>query len=262
MGNSSDAPKDEPLSTVDARRTVGATSLGHLPENKWTFDESVARCFDDMLERSIPQYHIMRATTTDVARCYVRPDTWIVDLGCARGGAVAPLVTEFGETNRFLGVERSQSMLRAARQRFARELATGCVAIERMDLRISYPDVEASVTLSVLTLQFTPIELRQRIVSDIFAHTLPGGAFILVEKMLGESAEIDTLMVENHHRLKKANGYSQKEIDHKRRSLEGVLAPLTARWNENLLRTAGFRHVDCFWRWMNFAAWVAVTAPY
>jgi tRNA (cmo5U34)-methyltransferase len=41
-------------------------------------------------------------------------------------------------------------------------------------------------------------------------------------------------------------------------SLEGVLVPVTAAWNEYLLRSAGFSHVDCFWRWMNFAAWVAV----
>jgi len=24
------------------------------------------------------------------------------------------------------------------------------------------------------------------------------------------------------------------------------------------LRAGGFRQVDCFWRWMNFAGWVAV----
>ena len=41
-------------------------------------------------------------------------------------------------------------------------------------------------------------------------------------------------------------------------SLEGVLVPVTAKWNEQLLRSAGFAEVDMFWRWMNFAGWVAV----
>lgn len=41
-------------------------------------------------------------------------------------------------------------------------------------------------------------------------------------------------------------------------SLEGVLVPVTTHWNEDMLRAEGFRHVDCFWRWMNFAAGVAV----
>jgi tRNA (cmo5U34)-methyltransferase len=34
--------------------------------------------------------------------------------------------------------------------------------------------------------------------------------------------------------------------------------PVTARWNEELLRSAGFVDIDCFWRWMNFAGWIAV----
>jgi len=37
-----------------------------------------------------------------------------------------------------------------------------------------------------------------------------------------------------------------------------VLVPVTAEWNEGLLRQTGFQQVDCFWRWMNFAGWVGV----
>jgi hypothetical protein len=33
--------------------------------------------------------------------------------------------------------------------------------------------------------------------------------------------------------------------------------PVTARWNEDMVREAGFRDVDCIWRWCNFAAWIA-----
>jgi tRNA (cmo5U34)-methyltransferase len=65
-------------------------------------------------------------------------------------------------------------------------------------------------------------------------------------------------MVELYHALKQSNGYSREDIDRKRFALEGVLVPVTARWNEELLRGAGFGEVDCFWRWMNFAGWVAV----
>ena len=54
------------------------------------------------------------------------------------------------------------------------------------------------------------------------------------------------------------NGYSAEEIERKRLSLEGVLVPVTARMNEDLLRSAGFDQVDCFWRWANFAGWLAI----
>lgn len=81
---------------------------------------------------------------------------------------------------------------------------------------------------------------------------------ILVEKVIGENATTDRLMVEHYHAMKAANGYSREEIDRKRLALEGVRVPITASWNEDLLRTAGFRDVECVWRWHNFAAWVGV----
>jgi hypothetical protein len=37
-----------------------------------------------------------------------------------------------------------------------------------------------------------------------------------------------------------------------------VLVPVTARWNEELLASAGFRQVDAFWRYMNFVGWIAI----
>ena len=110
----------------------------------------------------------------------------------------------------------------------------------------------------MLTLQFVPLEHRLRILRDAFLRTIPGGAFILVEKILGASADINERMVEVYYDLKRANGYTEEEITRKRLSLEGVLVPVTAQWNEHLLLQAGYRQVDCFWRWMNFAAWVGV----
>jgi len=65
-------------------------------------------------------------------------------------------------------------------------------------------------------------------------------------------------MVDVYYQLKARNGYTQEQIQRKRLSLEGVLVPVTARWNEEMMQMVGFRQVDCFWRWMNFAGWVAV----
>lgn len=229
-----------------------------LPEGRWAFDEGVTTVFDDMLARSIPQYEVMRRACFDVAARYVRPKTAVVDLGCSRGEAIAELLDRFGAANRFVGVEVSEPMLEAARERFRGWETCGVVSIRKCDLRNDYPPEQASVTLCVLTLQFTPIEYRQRILREVYRHTLPGGALVLVEKVLGNSADLDSLMVETYYALKATNGYSTEEIERKRLSLEGVLVPVTAHWNEELLRMAGFAEIDSFWRWMNFAAWVAV----
>ena len=229
-----------------------------VPQGAWAFDQDVASVFDDMLERSIPQYEVMRSTVFELACAYVKDNTTIVDLGCSRGGALAPFVQKFGAYNHYVGVEPAAPMLEAARARFASAISAGLVELRDDDLRRSYPPVRASVTLCVLTLQFTPIEHRQRILRRIYEHTLAGGALILVEKILGATADLDSLMVDRYYTMKAEHGYSQEQIERKRLSLEGVLVPVTAHWNEELLHTAGFSQVDCFWRWMNFAAWIAV----
>jgi tRNA (cmo5U34)-methyltransferase len=231
------------------------------PKVKWEFDEEVARCFDDMLERSIPQYEVMRRAVTSLALQHFWDSTDVVDLGCSRGEALEPLVRQIGRrASSFVGVEVSDPMLEAARARFFAEELAGLVSIQSLDLRCAYPVAQASVTLCVLTLQFTPIEHRLRIVRDAWKATRSGGALILVEKVIGASADLDTKMVENYYALKSANGYSREQIDRKRLSLEGVLVPVTHDWNVDLLRRAGFAEVDCFWAWMNFRGFVAVKA--
>lgn len=234
-----------------------AHDTGYAPP-RWTFDAEVARVFDDMLARSIPQLDVMRKAVFDVGRRYVQPGTHVVDLGCSRGSSMAPFVRTFGARAKYLCIDVSEPMLDACRERFDGWLDNRLMRVEAFDLRTGFPPVRASLVLGVLTLQFTPIEHRFRILRDVQKHLAPGGAFVLVEKVLGSTAELQEVLVDVYHAMKRDNGYTEEEVERKRVSLEGALVPVTARWNEEMLRGAGFEHVDCFWRWMNFAAWVAV----
>jgi len=234
------------------------------PNGRWEFDTDVAEVFDDMLARSIPQYEVMREAVFQVAAPFQQKGTDIVDLGCSRGEAIAPFVDRFGAYNRYYLCDVSLPMLEATRERFKGLImgpmpgTQGIMRVEDLDLRESYPPVDACITLSVLTLQFTPMEYRQRILRNVWKHTASGGVFILVEKVLGATAEIDELMVNVYYDMKRRNGYTEDQIQRKRLSLEGVLVPATAAWNEDLLKMAGFRYVDCFWRWQNFSGWIAI----
>lgn len=229
-----------------------------VPEDKWKFNSEVTGCFDDMLERSIPQYDIMRKAVTDLAKNYVKNKTDIVDLGASKGDAIDPLIQEFGAYNRYILCETSKPMLEVCRTRFKGLIDVNVVAVRDIDLRTDFPYSNASVILSVLTLMFIPINYRQNILRKCYEMLNEGGALIVVEKVLGNSAEIDKIMIDLYHNKKNENGYDQEAIVRKSLSLEGVLVPLTAKWNEMLLYEAGFRFVDSFWRWMNFAGWIAI----
>lgn len=244
---------------MEIRTNRSETSIGHIPNGvRWEFDESVAKVFTDMVRRSIPQYDTMRRTVFEIGKRYVTPGSCIIDLGSSAGDSLAPFVGHFGSANRFIGVEISEPMLDILNVRFANEIASGLIKIQDTDLRQQYPSEQASLTLSILTLQFVPINHRQRIVSNIYQHTQPGGAFIFVEKILGATSNLNDVVVDIYHEYKQEMGYSIYEIEKKRAALENALVPLTGKWNEELLVSAGFAEVDCFWRWMNFAGYVAI----
>jgi len=239
--------------------STDASTDNVTPKDKWEFDQGVADAFDDMLARSIPQYEVMRAACNSLACAYAQPHTDILDIGCSRGEALSTLVDKYGARNRFIGVDMSTPMLEAARARFKALINTSVVDIREHDLRSPGTITSnASVVLSVLTIQFTPIEYRLRILTDLYKSLRKGGALILVEKVLGATHAIDSAQVDAYYGYKESNGYSQDQIDRKRLSLEGVLVPVTAHMNEEFLRAAGFNQVDSFWRWMNFAGWIAI----
>jgi tRNA (cmo5U34)-methyltransferase len=233
------------------------------PEGAWKFDDEVTNAFEDMLERSIPLYDLMRDLTTELAAGFL-PDAAggvAVDLGASRGDGLA-LLKKVRRQAQFHAVEVSEPMLAALEERWPQDhsrIPEHGVYVHDHDLRKGYPPTgQAHVTLCVLTLQFTPIEHRQRILRDIWTRTYPGGALLLVEKVLGSTADMDEQLVRHYYAMKRENGYSDEQIERKRLSLEGVLVPVTAAWNEDLLRQAGFGEVDCYWRCLNFAAWLAV----
>lgn len=233
-------------------------STEHIPSGKWEFDDEVTEVFEDMLQRSIPQYDVMRDSVSRLAREFAVENATIIDLGCSRGEALSRLVTQLGGYCNYIGVDISDPMLASCKERFSR-YPESLVSVYKMDIKTEYPQINnACVVISNLTLQFTPIEYRQAIINNIYKSLLPGGAFIMVEKVLGSSLRIDQTLVSLYYELKGANGYSQESINRKKLSLEGVLVPVTAKWNEDLLVSAGFNYLECFWRWMNFAGWIAI----
>ena len=223
-----------------------------IPAGKWVFDSAVTEVFDDMLQRSIPDYEGMRRTTTELAIRFAQPNTALVDLGCSRGAAIKPIYRELQESISYFGIEVSEPMRNAAKKELP------YATILDTDLRHQYPPVRASVTLSVLTLQFIPIEYRQKIIERVYESTVKGGAFLLVEKVLGTDSFSNQLLIETYLSRKGENGYTAEQIAKKRESLEGVLVPVTAEWNSDLLKAAGFSHIECYWRHLNFAAWIGV----
>ena len=223
-----------------------------MQTGKWEFNQEVASCFDNMLSRSIPNYYVMRELTTMIGAKFAQ-EGLVVDIGCSNGLAVENLIKKID--TKYLLMDISEPMLDVCRKKYE---GKENVNIVKHDLREELPFSEASLVISSLTIQFTPIEYRQKILNDIYEKIKPGGAFIFIEKVLGETSYTNEMFVNSYYDIKRMNGYSEDAIQTKKKSLEGVLVPLTFSFNEALLSKAGFKSIDCFWKCLNFCGWIAI----
>ena len=112
-------------------------------------------------------------------------------------------------------------------------------------------------TLMVFTLQFIKLEQRQTLLRQLYQKTRKGGAVILVEKVLGNDAHFNEMMIDLYHDMKIRNGLQMSDNQLKSKSLRGIMSPITFEDNERLLRQAGFERIDTFFKWYNFVGFIA-----
>lgn len=225
---------------------------------KFEFNESVARVFDDMLERSVPMYRECLESTMQWCVRFAGEGSHIYDLGCSTGTFLAGLSRQFPAHAGvcLIGVDNSAPMLEKARQKLQRSPLPW--KLVTADLRDDFSLTDASVVVLNYTLQFIPPDRRLEVVSKIFRGLNPGGLLLMIEKVTSDNLKLDTAYTDFHHRFKKNQGYSQLEIARKREALENVLTPWTVGENINLLKGAGFSSAEVFFKWNNFAGFVAL----
>ena len=230
------------------------------------FDERVARVFPDMLRRSIPGYAASLEAIASLAARYVVADTHCYDLGCSLGGAALAMRQGILAAGRVPGVQiiaidNAPAMVERCREIVARDtVARGAavpVDVRLADIRES-PLEDASMIVMNYTLQFLGLMDRAAIVDRIAAALVPGGLFVLSEKVVDEDPAMEALLVELHHEHKRRNAYSELEISAKRAALENVLVPETVAAHRARLTAAGFRHVAIWLRYFNFVSLIAI----
>jgi tRNA (cmo5U34)-methyltransferase len=236
----------------------------------FSFNKEVTAVFDDMLDRSVPFYQEIQRQVAELAVDFAQPGTNVYDLGCSTansflnidrvmraGGNGDAAAADHGEI-RFIGVDASNEMLAKARAKLAAAGFTRPFELQQGDLNAGVEVTNASVAMLVLTLQFVRPLYRERIVRSIYEGTTENGCLILVEKVLGENSTFNRLFIKHYYEMKRRNGYSEMEISQKREALENVLIPYRLEENKELLRGAGFRHVDVFFKWYNFCGMIAM----
>ena len=224
----------------------------------FTFDDSVARVFPDMIKRSVPGYPTIVAMTGLLAARYATAGSTLYDLGCSLGASTLAMRQNIQQPDcRIIAVDNSPSMLERCQNIIDTDTHDTPLSLTCADLQQVVIE-DASVVVLNFTLQFIPRALRDQVIRGIYRGLRPGGIMVLSEKVTFADPHLDELNIELHHQFKRANGYSDLEIARKRSALENVLLPETLDQHKQRIAGAGFNSCDVWFQCFNFASLVAL----
>jgi len=232
--------------------------VGNEAPIRFEFDDSVARVFDDMLVRSVPGYRECQKLAVEIVARRLQNNSKVYDLGCSTGTLIKLLAKSLPDKSGavFVGVDNSGPMLARARKKL-KGLKPHWELIQA-DIEGNFVMSGASVIIMNYTLQFIPPHRRGAMMKKIFNGLNPGGCLILIEKIKAETEELNELFVSGHHDFKRDKGYSKLEIAKKKEALDNILIPLKLSGNIKLLDKSGFKKIEVFFKWLNFAGLIAV----
>lgn len=249
-------------------RPLNATELYLNPETdqlfatepwpkSFVFNQDVVRVFDDMVCRSIPLYREVLTCAAQWTRAYHQPGTRIIDVGCSTGTFLELLGRFLKHPTQLVGIDTSQAMLAQTQEKLAQgqqqhQLELICKPAEQCSF------ANSSVVVVNYTLQFLPLQHRQKLLCAIFEGLVPGGLLFLSEKIQSSSPQFQETLTRQYEAFKAQNGYARSEIERKKEALENVLVPLTEAQQVQMLQETGFEPVESLIKLHNFLSWVAL----
>lgn len=207
-----------------------------MPSPEWTCNEHVLRYLDraDEFPHRLEGESVLLAHVPEAAGR-------MLDLGTGDGRLLALL--QVGRPQILgVGVDLSEAMLDAARERFAGDER---IELRQHDLAEPLPALgRFDAVVSSLAIHHLEHERKHSLYEEVFERLEPGGVFANFEHVASPSARLHTAFYE-------AIGVPLDEEDPSNRLLD-VHSQL--EW----LREIGFEDVDCYWKWLEMALLIGV----
>ena len=208
-----------------------------------------AKEFDAHISRSIRGYQDLVRTCAELSRRFVQSGTTVIDVGCSTGHLLAS-TQGHNQTARpdvnYLGLDCVQDF----RVHWDR-LEEANVKFEVCDARSYLGFKNLSLAFSLFTIQFIRPPDKMPLLQRIYDGMVEGGALIIAEKTFAVSARLQDALAFPYYDYKLEQGFSEKDLLDKERSLRGQMTLWTEAELKQKLRQVGFREIEPIWR--NFA---------
>ena len=224
----------------------------------FTFDESVAEVFPDMIQRSVPGYSNIITAIGMLASRFVTANSNVYDLGCSRGAGILSIRRNLSDNSvHIIGVDNSEPMVERCRRHL--DAYHSDIPVEILCDDIRHIEIHnASMVVLNFTLQFIPPEDRIALLTKIYEGLNPNGVLVLSEKFTFHDNQMNELLIDLHHTFKRANGYSELEVSQKRTALENVMRTESIETHKQRLKQIGFKNVELWFQCFNFGSMIAI----
>ncbi|RUM33211.1 MAG: tRNA (cmo5U34)-methyltransferase [Desulfobulbus sp.] len=173
-------------------------SNGRIAED-FTFNDSVAEVFDDMLDRSIPFYQTVIELTAALIRQLAAPGSRVYDLGCSTGTTLLVLSRLLADMDlHFTGIDNAPAMIAKARRKVEMYGKSAVIEFRTADItQVELPG--ADIIVCNYTMQFIRPLKREEFVRRIYSNLRPGGVLLLSEKVISHDHRINREYIDIYH---------------------------------------------------------------
>lgn len=183
--------------------------------NNWTFDtKDAATCIDSHIPSELPWYPLALDLSCFLARCYLGVNGVILDLGCSTGAVTRSLSSTIIDRDlSCFSVDSSEAMVNEF---------SGVGEIKHGDMRDYESLPRFNVATLMLSLMFTKTEGRSEYLKRLEGKCIPGGAIIIVDKIISGGPYLNRNLARITTKLKLDSGVSEQNIIKKDMSLCGI----------------------------------------
>jgi tRNA (cmo5U34)-methyltransferase len=224
-------------------------------EDDFSFGD-IAKHFDTHIRSSIPDYETgLMPSCIGLSQRFIQPGTTVIDVGCSTGQTLAS-IRRANQTARptadYIGID-IESRFKPHWDKWKEKN----LRFEQRDAR-TFPFQGTSLVISQFFVQFISPADKLPLLTRIHDGLVEGGALIIAEKTLAETARLQDALTFPYYDRKLANGFSAKEILDKERRLRGQMTLYTDRELKNALEQAGFSEITSIWRSLMFVGILAL----
>ncbi len=223
--------------------------------SSWSFDKNVPKNFDKHISKSVPLYNETHWLCEQISDFYVKEDSTVYDIGCSTGKLLNKIAKrhKLKKKVRYIGLDVVKKMILYAQKKNNHK------QIKFLNKNVvNYKLKKTDFIICFYTLQFIHPKHRQNVLNKIFKSLNWGGALFLVEKVRSYDARTQDQMTTIYEEFKLYNGFSEKEISGKKKSLKGILEPFSSNANIQMLKRAGFKDVSTISKFISFEGFLAI----